>query len=390
MTTGRILTNYHVAGRAAEIYVTLFNKERVPAKLDRRRPLDGPGHRADGHGRRQEARTSTSSTPSWATSSTLIPGQDVMAIGTPFGLARTMTLGIVSNNERTFYPDRMTIDEYETGEFANWIQMDTPINPGNSGGPLVDMTGKVVGINTRGGGQNLNFAVPIDTAKEVVSQILASADAGQEGPRRAQRPRASISSRCRTWKRSTTSTSTRACWSTASTAARPPTKAGVKTQDILLEINGKPINVRFPEEVAAGAEDDRRPADRRGCRAHVRRGKETQHIKATPGKLTWALGKDRPPRSGAWRTQRSAKVRQREPARRRRRRLDHVAQPGLRRRQGRLHIGDVIRSVNLKPVKDVDEFVRLYNESVRKQEPKVIVEVSRNRGRQTAVLKVTY
>ena len=53
--------------------------------------------------------------------------------------------------------------------------MDTPINPGNSGGPLVDLTGKVVGINTRGGGQNLNFAIPIDTAKEVIAKILANA-----------------------------------------------------------------------------------------------------------------------------------------------------------------------------------------------------------------------
>jgi S1-C subfamily serine protease len=72
-----------------------------------------------------------------------------MAVGTPFGLARTMTLGVVSNNERTFYPDKQTIDEYETGEFANWIQMDTPINPGNSGGPLVDMTGKIVRVQVR-------------------------------------------------------------------------------------------------------------------------------------------------------------------------------------------------------------------------------------------------
>ena len=114
-------------------------------------------------------------------SKNLIPGQDVMAIGTPFGLARTMTLGVVSNNERTFYPERMRIDEFETGDFSNWIQMDTPINPGNSGGPLVDMTGKVVGINTRGGGQNLNFAVPIDTAKEVIAKILATATPDKKG-----------------------------------------------------------------------------------------------------------------------------------------------------------------------------------------------------------------
>src|SRR2546430_7690601 len=111
----------------------------------------------------------------------LIVGQYVMAIGTPFGLARTMTLGVVSNNERTFYPDQMKIEGYETGDFANWIQMDTPINPGNSGGPLVDMTGKVIGINTRGGGQNLNFAIPVDTAREVVDKILLTATKDHKG-----------------------------------------------------------------------------------------------------------------------------------------------------------------------------------------------------------------
>src|SRR3712207_8641131 len=82
-------------------------------------------------------------------------------------------------------PPRSTLFPYTTlfrsGSFANWIQMDTPISPGNSGGPLVDMTGKVVGINTRGGGQNLNFAVPIDTAKEVVAKILASSGKDQKG-----------------------------------------------------------------------------------------------------------------------------------------------------------------------------------------------------------------
>jgi serine protease Do len=137
---GRILTNFHVAGRAAEIYVTLANKERVPAKLV------GDDHWTDLAVVQMdkdtiEKKKITYNHAELGESNDLQPGQDVMAVGTPFGLARTMTLGIVSNNERTFYPDNMTIDEYETGEFSNWIQMDTPINPGNSGGPLVDMDG---------------------------------------------------------------------------------------------------------------------------------------------------------------------------------------------------------------------------------------------------------
>src|SRR3954468_392465 len=169
---GRVLTNYHVAGRAAEIYITLANKERVPAHLI------GDDHWTDLAIVQLDMDTIKKKNIPFnhaplGESNKLLIGQDVMAIGTPFGLARTMTLGIVSNNERTFYPDRMRIDEYETGNFNNWIQMDTPINPGNSGGPLVDLTGKVVGINTRGAGQNLNFAIPIDTAKGIIARILS-------------------------------------------------------------------------------------------------------------------------------------------------------------------------------------------------------------------------
>src|SRR5215212_5079832 len=113
-------------------------------------------------------------------SATLQPCENVMAIGTPHGFARTVTVGVVSNPNQVF-DMALNIDGYETGEFSNWIQMDTPINPGNSGGPLVDMTGTVVGINTRGGGQNLNFAIPVDTAKEVIESILKSATDEKKG-----------------------------------------------------------------------------------------------------------------------------------------------------------------------------------------------------------------
>ena len=140
-----------------------------------------------------------------------------MAIGTPFGLNRTVTLGQVSNNERSFYPERMNDrpdpagELLETGDFSNWIQMDTPINPGNSGGPLVDLDGFVVGINTRGGGQNLNFAIPIDTAKPVIAAIMKSAGPEQEGEGRAQRSGHRSQTACRIWNRFSKSTSTTAC-----------------------------------------------------------------------------------------------------------------------------------------------------------------------------------
>lgn len=148
---GHILTNYHVAGRAVEIYVTLANKERVPARLI------GDDHWTDLAVIQMDMDEVRSKHIgfTWAQlgdSKTLVVGQDVMAFGTPFGLARTVTRGSVSNTDRTFYnvQQRMDIDGYETGDFSNWIQMDVPINPGNSGGPLVDINAKVVGINMRG------------------------------------------------------------------------------------------------------------------------------------------------------------------------------------------------------------------------------------------------
>src|SRR5579864_3917958 len=246
---GRILTNFHVAGRAAEIFVTLYSKERVHAKLV------GDDHWTDLAVVQMDVDEVKSKKIAFrhaelGDSKHLIPGQDVMAVGTPFGLARTMTLGVVSNNERTFYPERMRIDEYETGEFSNWIQMDTPNNPGNSGGPLVDMTGKVVGINTRGGGQNLNFAIPIDTAKEVIAKLLATSSADKKG----KVDRSDLGIELKPLQDLETFYDidiNRGVLVNSVDRNSPAEKAGVKSQDILLDINGKSVNVRFPEEIAA-------------------------------------------------------------------------------------------------------------------------------------------
>src|SRR5438105_5518200 len=245
---GHVLTNYHVAGRSVEIYVTLENKERVPAKLI------GDDHWTDLAIVQMDMETIKRkkipfSHAELGESNAVVTGQDVMAVGTPFGLARTMTLGVVSNNERTFYPEKYTIDEYETGEFSNWIQMDTPINQGNSGRPLVDLNCKVIGINTRGGGQNLNFAVPIDTAKDVVEKILKTAEPDKLG--RVDRSDLGLDLKPLQDLESFYELDiNKGVLINSVDRNSPAAKAGVRTQDILLEINGKPTNVRFPEEIA--------------------------------------------------------------------------------------------------------------------------------------------
>jgi S1-C subfamily serine protease len=98
-------------------------------------------------------------------------GDPTIAIGNPFGLDRTLTTGVVSALQRKITaPNGFTI--------ANVIQTDAAINPGNSGGPLIDAAGRVIGINsqieTGGGGRGnigIGFAVPIDTAKQIIPQL---------------------------------------------------------------------------------------------------------------------------------------------------------------------------------------------------------------------------
>ena len=386
---GRILTNYHVAGRAAEIFVTLANKERI------RGTLIGDDHWTDLavvqlDMEEVKRKNSNFEYAELGQSDDLQPGQDVMAIGTPFGLARTMTLGIVSNNERTFYPDKMSIDEYETGEFSNWIQMDTPINPGNSGGPLVDLTGKVVGINTRGGGQNLNFAVPVDTAREVIKAILATAGADKKG--KVERSDLGLDLKPLQDLESFYDIDiNKGVLVNSVDRGSPAAKAGVKTQDILLEVNGKPMNVRFPEEVAAARKMIADMPVGTDVSMLVKRGKENVTLSAKTQKLEGAVGEEKEFKTWGLSvrdvTQTYANAEQLDDA-------DGVVvttlNPGYPAQKAELSSGDIIRSVGGKKVTDLDEFQKLYDASTKAKDSRVLFEVIRNRGTRRAVLKVEY
>ncbi len=169
---GHIVTNYHVAGQAKQLMVTLSNKERLEADLVGEDPLTDlavikiPAEKVAEYDLQPL---------SFGSSSDLQVGEFVMAFGSPLALARTMTFGIVSNTER-YLPEGMSLPSGErTGEFNTWIQTDAAINPGNSGGPLIDLDGRVVGVNARGAvfADNIGFAIPADTAQRVVADLVS-------------------------------------------------------------------------------------------------------------------------------------------------------------------------------------------------------------------------
>ena len=168
---GHIVTNYHVAGRASRVMVTLHNKERVEAELVGEDPLTDlavikiPADLVADY-KMKPLR--------FGDSDALGVGEFVMALGSPLALARTMTFGVVSNKDR-YLPEGMTLPTGErTGDFNTWIQTDAAINPGNSGGPLINLAGEVVGVNARGAAfaDNIGFAIPAATAKSLATALV--------------------------------------------------------------------------------------------------------------------------------------------------------------------------------------------------------------------------
>jgi S1-C subfamily serine protease len=163
--SGHVVTNYHVVQDASKVEVSFSGNDEMPAKIV------GSDPSTDIAVLRIKGAQSRALTPLDLGSSAHVEvGDAVVAIGNPFGLERTVTAGIVSALQRQITaPNGFAIDEV--------IQTDAAINHGNSGGPLLNADGKVIGVNSQiesesGGNVGIGFAVPIDTVKEVVSQLL--------------------------------------------------------------------------------------------------------------------------------------------------------------------------------------------------------------------------
>ena len=158
---GYILTNNHVVEGAREVVVTVGDKEEYKARVIGRDPKTDLAVL-------QIKPKETLPVAILGDSAQLNVGDWVLAIGNPFGLSHTVTSGIVSAKGRVI----------GAGPYDNFIQTDASINPGNSGGPLYNMKGEVVGINTAiiPYGQGIGFAIPIDTAKPLIPQLVSKGE----------------------------------------------------------------------------------------------------------------------------------------------------------------------------------------------------------------------
>ena len=156
---GFVVTNAHVVQGAARIRLQLADGRELPAQLV------GADARFDVAVLKVTERQPLPAVP-FGTAKDLMPGETVIAIGNPLGLAHTVTTGVVSALHRTV----------KTGSqvYEDFIQTDAAINPGNSGGPLVNIEGELIGINTavHRGGPGIGFAIPIDRARRIVDDLL--------------------------------------------------------------------------------------------------------------------------------------------------------------------------------------------------------------------------
>jgi serine protease Do len=252
---GHILTNFHVAGHSTRIRCTLTDGRIFEADVVAHDPLSdlsvlklrGPGGKGSG-GAAAGSRSGAAAAPEGlrparlAVDAVVAIGDPVLALGNPFALSSSVTLGIVSNAHRVFtdftgseLSDVALEGGETTGWLTQWIQHDALILPGNSGGPLVNLRGEVIGINELGGG-GIGFAIPARVAADVLRKALADGEVRRSFMGFSALPVAKLG---------------RADGALVSSVlpGSPAEKAGLAAGDILLELDGARVEARFFEQV---------------------------------------------------------------------------------------------------------------------------------------------
>ncbi len=233
---GYLITNHHVAGHAARMFCTMWNREEIEAELVGTDPLTDisiiklkPEHPVE------------FKYAEFGDSSNLQVGEYVLAMGSPMALSQSVTLGIISNTEMTmprFWGSarRIRMDGEDVGSLVRWIGHDAAIYGGNSGGPLVNLRGKIIGINEISYG--LGGAIPGNLAQSVAKELMAKG--------RVRRSWLGLDAQP-LFKRSPDK---HGVLISGVIENSPAAKAGFKDGDLLLRLGSVATDVRFEEQMA--------------------------------------------------------------------------------------------------------------------------------------------
>lgn len=369
---GYILTNAHVVGPDVEdILVTLPSLERVTAELI------GWDHWTDLALLKMdvaslEERGIAYSHAEFGNSQALYPGQSVFAVGTPNGLTRTVTRGIISNPNRYFSASNQ-IRGYETGYFNTWLQTDAAINPGNSGGPLVDDGGRIVGINTRSylGANNLSFAVPARIAQEILPELKAAGAVARSYIGIRPAPLQDLESFFGI-------EANVGMLVDSVDPGSPAATVGLRAGDILLELNREALDVRFPEQIPPVLHTIAEIPIGSELSFTLLRNGETREVRVTTEPLESRVGE-------RWAFEQwgiSVEDVSRAYAREEQIKTDEgVLVTGVQQafpgEQAGLQYGDIVLSINRQKVESLDSLKAFY-ESYERVPEKVLLEVWRN------------
>jgi serine protease Do len=293
-------------------------------------------------------------------------------VGTPNGLTRTVTRGIISNPNRYFSATNQ-IRGYETGYFNTWLQTDAAINPGNSGGPLVDIGGRIVGINTRSylGANNLSFAVPANIAQEILPQLKESGRVNRSYIGIRPAPLQDLESFFGI-------DANVGMLVDSVDPGSPAATAGLRAGDIVLRMDERSLDVRFPEQIPpvlhAIAEA---PIDSALQFTVLRNGEErevtvqTEALESRVGERwafeKWGISVEDVSRAYA----REEQIKSDEGV------LVTGVQQAFPGDAAGLQYGDIVLSLNRKPVDSLDA-LKTYYEDYETQPEKVLLEVWRN------------
>jgi serine protease Do len=261
---GHIVTNHHVAGRAARLICVLSDNEEVEAKLIGTDPLSDVAVIQLVADAKREFPTAA-----FGDSEKLSVGETVLAMGSPLSLSQSVTRGIASNLKMVM-PRRagsFMLEGEDVGSMVRWIAHDAVIFPGNSGGPLVNLAGEIIGVNEISFG--LGGAIPGNLARWVAEQIIEKGKVERSWLGLEVQP---------LLKGGTNETGILVA---GVIKESPADKAGLKSGDILTQLAGKAVTIRFSEEIPLFNQTVAALPVGKPVAAQVRRGTETLKLEMT-------------------------------------------------------------------------------------------------------------